>query len=249
MQKLRQLISILICCQLAWGCNGSSGAGAGSSSVESPSNADETLTISGSIASTFKILSDSIFSSAYAESAVVGTMSIWDITDPTNPVKIGTPVNVYTESMYILKFKSSEVLGKILRLSYESSTGSKTRDLLVEVNDSKGVNANTMTELTSVEAKILEGQLKEEHHDFKNTEELKNRFKELSSSKSEIVADLELLGSENKASLMKLILDNSNGDELRKLIFERRVAKKNNDDQRINDLKDQIQDAQNSESF
>jgi hypothetical protein len=207
----------------------------------------ETLTISGSIASTFKILSDSLFPSAHAGSAVVGSMSVWDITDPTNPVKIGSSVSVYSESKYTLKLKSTEVLGKLLRLSYESSTGLKSRDLIIEVKSSKGVAASIMTELTSVEAKILQGQLREEHQDFKDKEELKNRFNELSSDKSEIIADLELLGLEKKASLMKIILHKSKGDEIRELIIKRRIAKKNNDSRLVEDLKEQIRDALNEE--
>ena len=233
MKTLSRTLSLIISFQLMWGCNQVS-TSSGTIKTRAPGSTD-TISISGSIASTIHNLSNLIMPNAMA---AIGTLYLYDDSDLSAPPVLLDQWEISGDT-YSINAKKSVTQGKILKLSFESSEDSgKNREIFIDA--SEAVNSKIEAPINHQEyfkSKVLETQLQSEFEggSFTNMKEVKARFSAM--KRESFDSELALLGDNGEMLDMINAGDSDSILSMAKLIYNHRLAKLKGDADSINSIK------------
>jgi hypothetical protein len=222
MKTLSRILSLIICFQLMVGCNQVS-TSSGTIKTKAPGSSD-TMTISGSIASTIHHLTNLIIPNAMAAD---GTLILYDISN-TNAEPVEIDRWEISGETYSIKAKKSLAQDKILKLSFESNDPDKNREILIDASGSVNSIEAPINPEEYFKSKIFESQLKSEFSGFTgNIKEIKARFSAMKGESFE--SELALLGSNNE--ILKMINSGNSSyiSDMANLIHNYRLAKDDTD--------------------
>ena len=222
MKTLSRILSLIISFQLMVGCNQVS-TSSGTIKTKAPGSSD-TMTISGSIASTIHHLTNLIMPNAMAAD---GTLILYDISNiNAEPVEIDR-WEISGET-YSIKAKKSLAQDKILKLSFESNDPDKNREILIDATGSVNSIEAPINPEEYFRSKIFESQLKSEFSGFNgNIKKIKASFSAMKGENFD--SELALLGSNNE--MLKMINSGNSSyiSDMANLIHNYRSAKDDTD--------------------
>jgi hypothetical protein len=191
MKTLSRILSLIVSSQLMVGCNQVSTNNT-TIKTKAPGSRDS-ITISGSIASTIHHLTNLIMPNAMAAD---GTLILYDISN-TNAEPVEIDRWEISGETYSIKAKKSLAQDKILKLSFESNDPDKNREILIDASGSVNSIEAPINPEEYFKSKIFESQLKSEFRGFTgNIKEIKASFSAMKGESFE--SELALLGNNNE---------------------------------------------------
>lgn len=210
MKVLSRTLSMVLCLQLAVGCQGEMFQVKNLGDVIG----DDEVQINGSIAKTFQAISDFILPSAVA--GETGTLYIYDATDPTALSELHQE-KLINQAEYSVKLKREAVDGKLLKVEFIADDNSKSRVLLVEPSDNSKLVSASLSAVSTAEHRIIFASLEQK---LLNSEidraQVADAFQELKTQDFE--STLGLIG--DKEALIKLLNDPAYSKDATQVLIE-----------------------------
>jgi len=212
---LSRFLSLIICLQLAVGCN----AYQTSTTIKTPESPipSGSIRINGIISKTFNAISDSLFPQAMAAE---GKIIFYDVKDPGNPTEIYSESISGTDS-FSVDLKQEDIASGLIRVRFEPADSDKLKEREFLTVASKKMTA-TMSNDESLKSEILLYQLNLENiNSVLNLDLIKDRFHEL---KTTINLDQEVNRFGDSIAFKTLLADAGNREGMIGLLAHARVA-------------------------